>query len=115
MSESKTEGGAWGGEALALWSSVEAGSLPAAAGAAAAGAASALLLQLLNYSGSAGACKRGDSYQGSGSGVVLSWVQREKCALNTGFQTAPCSVSLLVFGDDIFSLKCWGALKAMAC
>lgn len=90
-------------------------SIASAAGAAAAGAASALLLQLLNYSGSAGACKRGDSYQGSGSAVVLSWVQWEKCALNTGFQTAPCSVSSLVFEDAIFSLECWGALKAMAC
>lgn len=48
--------------ALALWSSVEAGPLPGAASTAAAGAVSALLLQVLNYSGSTGACKRGDRY-----------------------------------------------------
>lgn len=48
---------------LALWSSVvEAGPLPGAASTAAVGAASALLLQVLNYSGSTGACRRGDRY-----------------------------------------------------
>lgn len=104
--------------ALVLWSSVEAGLLPEAANTAAAGSVSALLLQVLNYSGSTGACRGGG--RDHGSQVQLQSSRVGPVGLVGGMCPQPripnCPLLLcLVYWGAAFSQVGWGALEATAC